>query len=379
MLQIKRLNLILIFSLIIAYVIFSDDGKQYNMYVLLTSYLVAFFCIWNIFLINKFAYTLDHIFYLFVLFFFGIAPALQFKYDITFWGNINSLSWQDYTFFNLLLLLCLVIYNLSYSLFFRKQKIINNRDSLHENPVIYKFRKPVIFAIVIISFLLFAYSKNFNLLSIIFRGGFEDIQDPRVSGSLNLIIRIFVRPIPVICLLLFKYFKREKFSLFELFLIISVLISNSPIGMPRFQAAALYIPILFLYSQFLKKPYNFSLLLTSGLLVIFPLLSEFRDARSWNIDLSIKSKIFLEPSFDSYQNTLNVITENFITYGNQLVGVIFFFVPRSFWQDKPIGSGAFFAENNGYFFTNISMSYFGEVLYNLFHNKFKSFSHSPLE
>jgi len=54
-----------------------------------------------------------------------------------------------------------------------------------------------------------------------------------------------------------------------------------------------------------------------------------------------------------------------ITYGRQLVGALLFFVPRSIWPNKPVGSGHFVAENMlmtrySFWFTNISMPFPGE-------------------
>ena len=42
------------------------------------------------------------------------------------------------------------------------------------------------------------------------------------------------------------------------------------------------------------------------------------------------------------------------TYGYQLLGSLFFFVPRSIWVTKPIGSGAMISTFMGQSFTNIS-------------------------
>jgi len=69
---------------------------------------------------------------------------------------------------------------------------------------------------------------------------------------------------------------------------------------------------------------------------------------------------FLKADYDSFHNFIYVIKNNIITYGNQLLGVIFFFVPRSYWPNKPIGSGAQIAMENEFLFSNISMNYFAE-------------------
>lgn len=70
--------------------------------------------------------------------------------------------------------------------------------------------------------------------------------------------------------------------------------------------------------------------------------------------------MFKEGHFDSYQSILSVLNSEIITYGNQLLGVLLFWVPRSIWSNKPIGSGAFMAEITNLDFSNISMNYFAE-------------------
>jgi len=51
--------------------------------------------------------------------------------------------------------------------------------------------------------------------------------------------------------------------------------------------------------------------------------------------------MFVARDFDSYQNFAIVFFEDFITYERQLLGALLFWVPRSIWPNKPIGSGAF--------------------------------------
>ena len=69
--------------------------------------------------------------------------------------------------------------------------------------------------------------------------------------------------------------------------------------------------------------------------------------------------------FDSYISLAYVFENEIITNGRQLLGVLFFWFPRMFWKDKPVGSGAYVAqttdvmgENNE--FSNISMNFLGE-------------------
>jgi hypothetical protein len=104
----------------------------------------------------------------------------------------------------------------------------------------------------------------------------------------------------------------------------------------------------------------FPLMLLFGLFFINPLLDQFRNYRGGPISLAISWDFVRKGHFDSFQNFMSVVYTENITYGRQLLGVLLFFVPRSIWPDKPIGSGAELAQEYGFVFSNISMNYFGD-------------------
>jgi len=101
--------------------------------------------------------------------------------------------------------------------------------------------------------------------------------------------------------------------------------------------------------------------LVSAIVFVFPFLEQFRYFSGWDsITFSPNPNFFRQAHFDAYENMLSAIEAEFVTYGYQLLGVLLFFVPRAFWQDKPVGSGYQLAENLGYRFNNISMPFLGE-------------------
>ena len=54
------------------------------------------------------------------------------------------------------------------------------------------------------------------------------------------------------------------------------------------------------------------------------------------------TKNLTDGNFDAYvmfMKTQKYVQANGITYGKQLLGAIFFFIPRSLWNSKPYGSG----------------------------------------
>jgi hypothetical protein len=69
-------------------------------------------------------------------------------------------------------------------------------------------------------------------------------------------------------------------------------------------------------------------------------------------------------AFGQLMNTLQFIDVNGINYLSQLIGSIFFFVPRKFWGSKPIDSGSLIANFNGLSFQNLSCPWMAEVILN---------------
>ena len=133
--------------------------------------------------------------------------------------------------------------------------------------------------------------------------------------------------------------------------------------------AALYLPIVFLLFPVLVRSFVFPLLLIFGIFYVFPFLNKFRHSGlgSWEVD-----NWLFEGHFDSFQSYILVVNGDLITYGKQLFGAIFFFIPRSFWEGKPIGSGRLLAEENSLVWLNasanlytegyVNFGYFGVVL-----------------
>jgi oligosaccharide repeat unit polymerase len=361
--KLKPIFFFLLFSFFSALLIFSDEGASYNFLILFLSFTVCEISLFQIFIKNHFKYSLHQIFHLFFLFFFGIAPALQFKNDAQFWGATYKLTTDDYLFGNVFILFCLFFFNLFHDFLLKNwQKKKYSLVSRNKNLILNNYK--LIF-ISFVALVVFLYSKSFDLSTIFLRSNFNSKSANAISnGSLSLIINNFVRPIPAVVLFSYKFFqKNNKFSVVEFILIFLTLICDFPLGMPRFLAATLYIPLVLIYFSSLRKPFNFALIFCMGILIVFPFLDQFRFATEFSAASApkgVSTKMFSEGTFDAYQNTINVITKNEITYGSQLLGVLFFYVPRVIWSNKPLGSGAYISDRFNYDFSNISMSFVGE-------------------
>jgi hypothetical protein len=349
------------------YIIFSDSEQNWDLYVLSSGYLIVLFSSARVFLFTKFNYSLDQVVNLFVFFFFGIAPTLQFKTGVVLWAQ-DRFSSEEYFRLNILILIIQIVYTFVYQKAINRPIKRNYLFKLLTSDGHFNSSKIVLGLLTITSALIFFYSQGFNVYQIMLRSLSEDFTGDSsrassgaiVQGSFALILNNFIRPIPVICLLYYKLSKTSsRFDSFELFLILFVLTACAPTGMQRFLAAGLYIPLLIAYSPKVRKKFAFSLSLIGGLLLIFPFLNQFR-RYSGELSIKFQPEIFLQGHFDAFQNFMGAINEGFVSNGKQLLGVFLFFVPRSFWPDKPISSGRQLGEDLSYSFGNISMPFFAE-------------------
>lgn len=144
---------------------------------------------------------------------------------------------------------------------------------------------------------------------------------------------------------------------------------NFPLALPRYLAFTMYVSWLlaagFLWMQ---RRQHFTLIVLSLLLLAGPLVTVTRYAgvdmaARLHQPLAIFKKSYLTSDFDAYSSLCRAMQYNELhgsTSGRQLGGVLLFFIPRSAWPDKPIGSGAFIFTGLGADFKNVSCTYLAE-------------------
>lgn len=348
------LTLSLVF--IISLIIFINDGVNYSFKVLFTSFLICTFSIIKVFSKSEPLYSLNSIFYLFILFFIGLAPAIQFKNAIFFLGEKSKLSETDFFFGNILFMICIIIYSSLYfgfqKKFLRKQIKLIKRLDLEFNT------KKILIIAFITAFIVFVYfSANIEAL---FTRKFLWYNKAEYQSPFLSIINV-VRSIPLLLFIYFKCSSNNKNLKIEITLLVLIVLCNFPLGIPRYKLAVIYLPILIIYFKILLKKQTFALVFITLFLSVFPYLDHFR----YNIKLMPEKifdfEMFQEAHFDSYQNSINVITKHVVTNGNQLFGTVLFFIPRSLWETKSSGSGYVLAEKLNYDgFSNVAVSYFAE-------------------
>jgi oligosaccharide repeat unit polymerase len=321
---------------------------------------------YKIFIQKNYPFSLYKIFFFFIFFFFGIAPLIEFKYVVSFFG-MGVIPADEYVFAYITLIPFFIIYDIIYNIVRKKKtrlgdklyKIFDHSPSIVNNK--YRFSKKSTIAIIlliILSLLITLDYNQYSFINLLVRGG-EDISRTEMEKSFALIINIFVRPI---CIIFFLYYSLLGSSRYlRWFLFFMAIIITAPTGMPRFLAAALYIPILLISFKFFRKENSLMYVLVGGLLFVFPFLNQFRFYSSGGEHhFGFVFEMFTSGDFDSFSTYVRIVNADFITWGEQFKGALLFFVPRSIWPDKPLSSGMFYADNFNAIYDNLAVNYFAE-------------------
>lgn len=355
------LKIFIFFILYISFfLVYVNLRGKYDQYVFISNFILLLFISFFMVFGDKYNYSLNKLFYLYNYFFLGIAPILQYSYNINFWTNKNILE-KEYFKLNTILIFTLIFYQILYHIFskIRYNKLENyflKKFSLENK----KIRMLLLVTLPLLVLCLTVYRLNFNFKLLFFKTTLINDNLYEYSQINNLIYSNFIVIIPFLCLIIFKVLKIKNKAI-EIYLVTIFLLINFPTSLSRYAIARVYIPLILFYIKSLRKYFVLNFIIIFGLLYLFPFFNQFRyfesfEAIKFNFDFSM----FLEGHFDSYQNFLRVISENIITNGKQLLGVVLFFIPRSIWKEKSIGSGALLAEKANFYFSNIAMNYFGE-------------------
>lgn len=162
--------------------------------------------------------------------------------------------------------------------------------------------------------------------------------------------------------------KKEKWIRFAV-LLLCLLICFFPTTIPRYKTAAIYGAVFLVLFPQIKKGSKFFWIFILAMFFAFPLLNSVRRA----ISLESMQAVFqdgllspyLEADYDAYRmlaSSIKYVGSNGIAWGTQLLGAILFFVPRSIWPSKPVGSGAMLIQSEFGVdtFSNVSCPFIAE-------------------
>lgn len=297
-------------------------------------------------------------FYFFSLFFFGIAPLVQYVQGLDLAPMYNEeLTEYHFLRLNLVLMGVLAIFESVYRIVRRRRPSARVDGEFELRHWIFSI---VLMAVALLAFLWY---ENFNLMNIFIRGGDADCERNNEVKLVGLLFGTCLRYVPMSVAVLYWLYGHGK--MLKIVFIAVACFCCFPLGMARLQIAPVYLPLMMVVVKSLRKHRMFLVSLFVGsILFLFPLLHSFREK---DVDLSgfeLFDFSFLNKlHFDSYASFAYILKERLTTGGEQLLGSILFWFPRSLWADKPIESGRMIAETFDLGmgeFTNIAVNFFAE-------------------
>lgn len=353
---------------VVAFFIYRLTVVPDNSLYFITNLLILFFSYIGMMLDSDKNFTLSKIVFIFVFFFFGIVPLNDNLNGNLYWGG------QEIDDFYKIITNIFIIFGILAFFVGSKIKLIFFDRIISSLPNIRKIN--LFFFILLFSIVSFIilYVKDFDLLRLLFRGTSSDLvadSHVKLSQLEYLLFDNFIRPMPINLLIILLFFHqnnkqvcsnfdRLKSRMLLIVFFIAAFLLVSPTSIPRFQAAALYIPLIIIFTNLWDRPYGMQLTILGGLLLVIPFLDKFREYNQETFEWSINLNFLNHGHFDAYQNFVRAIEVDFFSEGRQLLGSLLFFIPRSFWEEKPIGSGHALADLAGYNFSNISMPFIAE-------------------
>lgn len=326
------------------------------------SILIFIVGLFNLFLFRAQPYTLHKVINVFFIFFFSVAPIVQFNNNITLWGGYKAFTQEDYENTSFILLCIVLFYNVGYLIYRQSYRLKYNRKAtfVHTNNLSLS-QFTILFILSSFGLLCMLYINNFSIVNLLVRGGELVSERQMIASTTSLVIQNFIRPLGLISLMILIVCKVKNKLLVGIIAILGTL-ACMPTAISRFMVAALYMPFLFVvFPKLLSKRNLFVFIFIFSLLIVFPFLNNFRyysiDA---NTSLGFNYDMFSQEHFDAYSVFMRIHRDNIILDGYQLLGTLFFWVPRFIWPNKPIGSGAYVAGELNLDFANISCPYFAE-------------------
>lgn len=314
-------------------------------------------------------YSFNKIFWIFNLVFMGVAPLFQYKQKLMAWGQFFPGNIFIHT--NLLILVCFFVYSAARSWTAKKYK---PPTAAAAHPVVIS-PKAFRTGFVVFLFCCAGIIITYGFRNIWFRDDADTSIYLHVNPTLALLLDKGLRGVTMYFSLLSVWlFRKKQITLPWLLTVLACCVFvNFPLSLARYYAACLYLSLVLSFQvKWLERRHTFSMLLIAGLLIVFPVLSLTRYSGA---DLTMHARnlktiyggAFQTGDFDAYTSvckTYQYIAGHGITWGKQLLTVLLFFVPRSVWPAKSVGSGALMYDPTLENFHNYSSAFYAEGLIN---------------
>jgi len=369
-----NLKFLIIFTLspLILIFIYNIIGIPENLFFFITNLLIIFFSFIGMFNNQSQPYSLFKMAFIFIFIFYGIIPLINEISGNVIYGNFlpsgQFIRGEEFDINDKIEANLIILFGILFFIIGSKFKINFFDRLLNYLPEIKKLN---LFYYIVFLFLCFLilYKWDFNLNYLLYRSWSNNIY---TSGIDYQFFGRFIRPMLIMLLLIFiyDYDKKKQYLSYEqklnrLFIFISLITLSVfltfPLGLERSQVAIFYIPLLIIFTKFWEKPFMMQSTLLAAIFIAFPFLDKFRKFDGFeNFSFKFDFVFLKQGHFDGYQNFVRVLEIDLITSGRQLLGSILFFIPRSLWETKPIGSGTVLSEILNMEYYNIAMPLIAE-------------------
>ena len=349
-------------SFYLIYFGFSQLNRTPSYYFLFTNCVINLLVLYNLSNIKR-NYSLKNIVNIFIFIFFGVSPIFQINDGFYIWGT--HLKEYEIIISNVSIIIIIIIINL----ITKPSRNQSNSENVHKtfNSRIKEIRYYLpfkghffLFFIVVISFYVLFSFYNFSIINFIYRSG--DSDNSFNGGQVSyLICSYFIRPFIFNLFVLYFFCKNKSIFLFLIIAIIAI-IAVFPTGVPRFFAATMFLTFFcLLINYYTKFDVSLFLIVIVGLIFIFPFFDIFRVLNASNSLVDYEFNFDLQSgNFDAFGMYTLALNRCPILYGSNILTALLFFVPRSIWVNKGIGSGALVSDKLNLEFDNVSMPLFAE-------------------
>lgn len=148
-----------------------------------------------------------------------------------------------------------------------------------------------------------------------------------------------------------------------------LLYTVNPVSSPRYVVGTVVLAMLATFGVYATLT-RFRIMAAAalvGMLTLFPLADLFRHTTDSTAEVEGPVQSLTSGDFDAFMqltNTLQYVNVKGLSWGDQLLGVLLFWVPRAVWPGKPLDTGVELAEYMGYRFTNLSSPIWSELFIN---------------
>jgi oligosaccharide repeat unit polymerase len=285
--------------------------------------------------------------WLFFLIFFSLIPLIQYTTgQFPLW--LDKEEAYPILLTNLLLITWIGFYVVGYYI----RKPHNKKTSFTEERL--RIGKRGVFISVYLSFLvLIIFLYVFGLRNMLIRGAYREVLYTIHPHHLMMFLDKFLKVIPVLSLIGLlimrgRWKNKKQWWFLTSSLVLINLLVNNPFACSRYWAGTVILGfIVFLFIGKRKKRGWVLLILLLGILILYPLSNGFRDKALKTIkveqfNVNKLPMLYTSPNFDAYEMAVHTVQyrkRTGMTYGRQLSGPLLFWIPRSLWKGKPVGSG----------------------------------------